>query len=106
MIVGVSRKKDNPGIFVPMDLCVSRHEALAKEMGAVTTELETIKNALVGSDLQGGLVKKINDMDGNLKLVKENLKGKLSGRDKAIIIGAVITAIASFAASLVALLKG
>ena len=99
------RKKNNPG-FVSIDLCVSRHESLAKEMGAMNTELVTIKNALVGPDLQSGLVKKINDMDGNLKMVKENLKGKLSGRDKAIIIGAVITAIASFAASLIALLKG
>ena len=100
------RKKNNPGTFVSIDLCMSRHESLAKEMGAMGTELTTIKNALVGPDLQSGLVKKINDMDGNLKMVKENLKGKLSGKDKAVIIGAAITAITSLAASLIVLLKG
>ena len=63
------KKGNNPGTsFVSMDLCVSRHESLAKEMGAMGMEIKTIKDALVGPDLQSGLVKKINDIDSNLKM--------------------------------------
>ena len=51
-----------------MSLCVARHEAIAKEMGVMSTELRIIKDALIGPDLLGGIVKKVADIDSKLKM--------------------------------------
>lgn len=60
------RKKNNPGNpgphYVTAELCTQRHEGLAKEMGETTAEIKLLRRALVGDDLQGGLVKKVNDL--------------------------------------------
>ena len=53
--------------MVSMELCISRHESLAKEIGGMAAELKTIKEALVGADLQGGLVKKVGEIDAQIK---------------------------------------
>lgn len=36
-------------------------------MGGMAAELKTIKEALVGADLQGGLVKKVGEIDAQIK---------------------------------------
>lgn len=96
-------KKNNPGSStVSMELCVSKHEALAKEMGGMSAELKTIKDALVGPDLQSGLVKKISSIDSDIGIIKVNLRKSLSGKDKATVIAALLVAIGSI---VVALLK-
>ena len=89
-------KRNNPGAsMVPMELCISKHESLAKEMGGMSAELKTIKDALVGTDLQSGLVKKISSIDSDIGIIKVNLKKSLSGKDKATIVVALLVAIAS-----------
>ena len=57
----------NPGNLVSLELCITKHESLAKEMGGMRDELKTIKEALVGPDLQGGLVKKVGEIDSQIK---------------------------------------
>ena len=37
-------------------------------MGGMAAELKTIKEALVGPDLQGGLVKKVAEIDAEIKM--------------------------------------
>jgi len=93
VIAGVTRKKNNPNHYVLKDDCKHTHEK--------------IDLALWGQfDGKSGLVKDIADIKSDIRIIRENIKGKLSGKDKAVILGAVITAVASLAASLIALLKG
>jgi len=49
---------------------MSRHEGLAKELGAVNTELKLLRTALVGEDLQGGLVAKVNSLASKIKTAR------------------------------------
>lgn len=78
---GTSRRKDNPDVFVRVEDCRTKHSK--------------IELALFGPDGRGGMVKDINE-------IKMAVNNRLSGKDKAAILAAVIMAIASI---IVALLK-
>lgn len=47
--------KNNPGDFVTKAECRA-------EMGGIRADVTKIKDALIGEDMQGGLVKKVNDL--------------------------------------------
>lgn len=61
--------RDHP--FVSTELCASRHNGLNKQFETMSSELRTIKKALVGEDLQGGLVAEIQGIKAQLKLGRE-----------------------------------
>lgn len=87
----LSKKSD---AYVRVEDCRERHDVTA---GRVTK----IDNALFGEDFRGGMAKDIADIKSDIRVIKNN--GKLSGKDKAVIFAALITAIASLIA---VLLKG
>lgn len=91
------KKKDNPGEvpYVRVEDCRERHNTIMNQVSK--TEL-----ALFGSDGRGGMVKDIADIRSKVDFIKDGLKGRLNGRDKAAIVGAVVVAVASI---VVALLK-
>jgi len=84
----MSKKKNPKPLFVYIEDCKAIHEK--------------IDAALWGFDGRGGIVKDIGDIKSDLKIVKENLKARLGGKDKAAIIVALVTAIGAI---IVALLK-
>lgn len=60
------KKKDNPG-FVTREEC-----SLISE--GIRDDLHKIKNALIGEDMQSGLVKAVHDLTKNQSLTKELVK--------------------------------
>ena len=89
------KRRSNPG-YVSIAVCTSRHEALGREVSEIKLDVEQIKNALVGADMQSGLVKTVAD-------IARNQKSSLSGKDKAAIIGSLILALSSVAVVLLQL---
>lgn len=102
----MSEKKRNPGHVT--------HAECARISGDIKSDLKTIKTALVGEDLQGGLVKKVNDLKNEqeknnelIQLVVDNnkkekkQKQELSRFWKVTIGGALIS---SFGTLVVAVL--
>lgn len=73
----MSGKKENDPAYVTRRECTTMMQPLA-------SDVKTMKNAMVGEDLQGGFVKTINDM----KIELANLKNirKMRGRDWAYLI--------------------
>jgi len=88
----LSEKRDPQ--FVPLQLCVERHEALAKEITRLNADLTLIKDALIGKDMRGGIVKDLQDMKGRVR-------GSLSGREKSAIAVALITSASAIVIALV-----
>ena len=77
----VLSEKDNPD-YVTKAECV-------QISGSINDELKTIKKALVGEDMRGGLVKDVADIKNTLNDQKQ--ERELSARWKAAIYGASIT---------------
>ena len=91
-------KESNPNRLVTLELCNQRHESLIKQVGELSAEVEIIRNALVGPDLRGGIVKDIQQL--------KSMSGhSLSGRDKAIVIVAVLGSISAFITALLSYYK-
>ena len=69
---------------VTVDVCLARHEALTKDLNGISTEIRDIKRALLGEDLQSGLV-------GEIKTIKAKLLMATELRDwiRPILIAAV-----------------
>jgi hypothetical protein len=88
----MSEKRDPQ--FVPLQLCTERHETLAKEITRINEDVTVIKNALIGKDLRGGIVKDLQDMKGRIR-------GSLSGREKSAIIVALVTSISAIIVALI-----
>jgi len=99
-------KKQN----VTLEDCERRMEAVGNRIEKVADRFDT---ALFGSNGRGGVVKDVADIKSDMRLVgekisnlpkimKEELKGRLSGKDKAAVYIAIISAIAAI---IVALLK-
>lgn len=86
---------DNPSQNVPLALCSQKHEALSEKIGMLTAESNTIKTALIGKDMRGGLVKDIQD-------IKSQLKSSWSSREKVVVFVAIINGIV---ATVIAFLK-
>lgn len=91
----MSRKKESK--YVTLDDC-------ARFRAEIRGELQTIKNALVGEDLRGGIVKDLATLRSTLESLQKSLddmKGsRLSGKEKAAIISAVIMALGSIIATI------
>lgn len=85
--------------YVLITDCAMKHTQLVEQMGYVKVELSQIKYALVGNPLKGeaGLVQIVND-------IKKNSKSRLTGRDKALIVGSFLTALSSIVAALIAVI--
>lgn len=62
------KKKDNPG-FVTIAECNVKSEAFRDEIRDVKDDTKTLKNAIVGENLQGGIVKKLTDLEKKLAVV-------------------------------------
>ena len=56
---------------VPVDVCLARHEALTKEFIGISAEIRDIKRALLGEDLQSGLVGEIKAIKAKLLMASE-----------------------------------
>lgn len=84
-------KPDDPQ-YVRIERCIVTHKALLLDMGVIREEVREIKKALIGSPLnpesKGGIV-------GAIREIQRNSKSRLSGRDKAFIIGSFIAALGS-----------
>jgi len=80
--------KKNKPTYVTVEDCRDKHQKLDL--------------ALFGSDGRGGIVSDISIIKSDLKVVKENVKTRLGGKDKAAIIVALVTAIGAI---IVAFLK-
>lgn len=63
-----SKRRDD---CVPVDVCLARHEALSKELTGISNEIKDIKRALVGQDLQSGLVGEIKAIKAKLLMASE-----------------------------------
>ena len=61
--------RSNP--FVTAEVCQSRHEALSKQLEGFASQLRTVTNALVGPNLQGGLVKEVSDIKSKIQMASE-----------------------------------
>lgn len=86
------KNKNNPA-FVSLDLCASKHESLAKEIGMLTTETKTIKNALIGEDMKSGIFKDVND-------IKNKIGSGWKSKDKALLLVAVVEGLVAIAIAL------
>jgi len=88
-------RKANPSPFVRKENCHERHELL-------TIQASRMDIALFGDSKVGvaGIVNDIGVIKKDLQIVKDNLKGRLSGKDKAAIIAAIIMALASIIVAL------
>jgi len=85
------QKRPNPP-YVSVDVCQSRHEALGKQLESLTAQLKTVTNALVGEDLQGGLVKAVAEIKSKLQMGAE-LKDWIRPIIIAIVSAAVTAAL-------------
>lgn len=77
------RKKENPGTFVTVAVCDTRHEAILNDLNTVSAQLKALQITLVGEDLRGGIVRDIQE-------IRSKLKGTFSGRDKAVVVTAIL----------------
>ena len=74
-----------------------------KTHAQITCDFETIKKALVGDDLRGGLVKDVADTKKDISEIKRSIKnsngnghnGGLGRKEKAIVYTALITSVGS-----------
>lgn len=69
-----SKKKSNPGL-------VTRAEC-AEISGGIKREMLIIRNAMVGEDMQGGLVKKFTDLSEKLNTVVTMHNTEVAEREK------------------------
>lgn len=89
------RKKDNPGGLVTLAHCKNNVERFRGDMNDLKGEIRVVKTALIGTDLQGGLVKKLNDVEASVK-ASQKAQSSIWNFVKAILIAvvsAVITAV-------------
>jgi len=101
--------EDEHSGYVSKSTCTARVRALSNSIKGLKQTCDRIKKALVGDDLRSGIVKdigdlksrserieeKLKDMEKTLNNVKKPSQSSLRGRDYAVILAALITAIAS-----------
>jgi hypothetical protein len=97
----VSKKKDNPSAYVRLEDCLAQHTQVSNEILVLNVNVKKIVNTLLGEEQPGSLERK-GGLVVEIRGIKEGMKSRLSGRDKAGIIGAVVMAISAI---IVALLK-
>jgi len=72
-----------------------------KTHAQITNDFATIKRALVGDDLRGGIVKDVADTKKDISEIKTSMKngngnghnGRLGRREKAMVYSALITSV-------------
>lgn len=84
----MSEKKDNPGFMT--------HSECNSIMTPMMADIKTIRDALVGTDLRGGIVKDVADMKSGLKI----------GHNSAILTERRKIALAGVIFSLVGIIAG
>lgn len=89
----MSKKDDNPG-YVKVSVCVATHTELRKQMENMQSDMKKIVNTLMGEETGDGLLRK-GGLVNDIQMIKNGMKSRLSGRDKAAIAVAVIMAAAS-----------
>jgi len=62
-----SRKRTEKNPFVPTAVCEEKHAAISKEITSLSSDIQSIKKALIGEDLQSGLVKEISEMKNKMR---------------------------------------
>lgn len=81
---------DPPLQYVPLELCTERYKAIQQQLIRLNEETQKINLTLIGPDQRGGLVKDVQE-------IRSSLKGAWSGRDKAILLVALIEGIVAIA---------
>jgi len=89
-----SRKRSEKNPYVPVAVCDEKHAAISKEITSLASDIQSIKKALVGEDLQSGLVKEISE-------IKSKLRTQSTFWDflKPIIVAVISAAITAFVLS-------
>jgi len=96
----LKRGKNKPS-YVRVEDCLAQHTQVSNEVRALNVDVKKIVNTLLGEEQPGSLERK-GGLVVEIRGIKEGMKSRLSGRDKAGIIGAVVMAISAI---IVALLK-
>lgn len=84
--------ENNPGDCVTEGHCASRQAAMKNDFHEslipIKEELKTIKTALIGEDMQGGIVKKLGDLESGVRTRRTMMEWI-----KPIVIALVTTAV-------------
>jgi len=87
--------------YVRIEDCRSQHTQVSKDILALNMNVKKIVNTLLGEEAPGTLERK-GGLVVDIRGIREGMKSRLSGRDKASIIGSIVIAISAI---IVALLK-
>jgi len=90
-------KKNNPK-YVLLELCTAKHNAVMKEIEELNARCAMIQEALIGKDLQSGLVKTVSELRNQFVSMT---RSSLSGKDKVSVVVALVAAIAAIIVALV-----
>lgn len=93
--------KSKHSVYVRVENCRSQHNQVSKEILALDMGVKKIVNTLLGEEEPGTLERK-GGLVADIRGIREGMKSRLSGRDKASIVGSIILAISAI---IVALLK-
>jgi len=63
-------KRNNPS-YVTLETCVANTKAINDKIDGLSTEVKRITKALIGEDLQSGLVGEVKDIKSKLAMGKE-----------------------------------
>ena len=69
------KDEDNPSPYMTRSECLSQRRP-------IRADITTIKKALVGEDLRGGIVKDCSDMKKDLKAVKKSINDANNKKEK------------------------
>ena len=94
-------RKNKRSVYVRVEDCRTQHNQVSKEILALNLGVNKIVNTLLGEEEPGTLERK-GGLVADIRSIREGMKSRLSGRDKASIIGAIVIAISAI---IVALLK-
>jgi hypothetical protein len=94
-----SRKKRS--VYVRVEDCRAQHTQVSKEILALNLNIKKVVNTLLGEEEPGTLDRK-GGLVADIRGIKDGMKSRLSGRDKASIIGSIVIAVSAI---IVALLK-
>jgi hypothetical protein len=97
----LKNRKNNPLGYVRIEDCRTQHTQVSKEIFALNMGVNKIVNTLLGEEEPGTLERK-GGLVADIRGIRESMKSRLSGRDKASIAGSIVIAISAI---IVALLK-
>ena len=94
-------RKNKRSVYVRVEDCHTQHDQVSKEILALDMNVKKVVNTLLGEEEPGTLERK-GGLVADIRSIREGMKSRLSGRDKASIAGSIIIAISAI---IVALLK-